>query len=80
MSPGTLAQADLFLGFPAALNGLSLRRELSGRSAPLSRGERPDLWSERGEEACRVLQPRQESLLVGQAVAGKRGGECLSTV
>ena len=22
MSPGTLAQADLFLGFPAALNGL----------------------------------------------------------
>ena len=75
-----LLQAYLFLGFPAALNGLSLWRELSGRSAPLSRGESPDLWSERGEEVCRGLEPRQESLLVGRAVAGKRGGECLSTV
>ena len=58
-----LLQAYLFLGFPAALNGLHLWRELSGRSAPLSRGESPDLWPERGEEVCRrVYGARYEDL------------------
>jgi len=50
----TLLQSHLFLGYPAALNGLARWREISGRAAPSAADDR-DRWAERGEEVCRVV-------------------------
>ena len=49
----TLLQAYLFLGYPAALEGLALWRRVSGREAAPPREEDPDGWPARGEEICR---------------------------
>jgi len=49
-----LLQSHLFLGYPAALNGLARWRELSGRPASLAANDR-EVWAERGEEVCRVV-------------------------
>jgi 4-carboxymuconolactone decarboxylase len=53
-----LVQSYLFLGYPAALNGLALWRELSGRAAPgLTPGDWEE-WRRRGAEVCRVVYGR----------------------
>ncbi len=49
-----LLQSHLFLGYPAALNGLACWRALSGREAPAAAADR-ERWAERGEEVCRVV-------------------------
>jgi 4-carboxymuconolactone decarboxylase len=49
-----LLQSHLFLGYPAALNGLARWRELSGLAAPAPADDR-QRWAERGEEVCRVV-------------------------
>lgn len=49
-----LLQSYLFLGFPAALSGLSIWREVSGRpAAPESTPGGPTEWAQRGEGVCR---------------------------
>ena len=50
-----LLQSHLFLGFPAALNGLALWRELSGRPAGPAEAEDPAEWQSRGSEICRQV-------------------------
>jgi 4-carboxymuconolactone decarboxylase len=52
-------QAYLFLGYPAALNGFALWRELSGRAAAPPEGEDWDAWRERGERVCRRVYAGQ---------------------
>lgn len=50
-----LLQSYLFLGYPAALNGLALWRELRGgapAAAPEAESE-PETWRERGARVCR---------------------------
>ncbi|MFQ5536754.1 MAG: carboxymuconolactone decarboxylase family protein [Gemmatimonadota bacterium] len=47
----TLIQSYLFLGYPAALNALSMWREVSGRPAPPPRDDRQE-WLSRGQEVC----------------------------
>ena len=51
-----ILQAYLFLGYPAALNGLALWREVSGRApaAPPS-SDGPDDWAERGARICQIV-------------------------
>ena len=59
-----LLQSYLFVGYPVALNALTLWRELSGRPAPAAAGEDWTLWTERGPEVCRrVYGDRYEELL-----------------
>ena len=48
-----LLQSYLFLGYPAALNGLACWRRVSGRAAPPPGAEAPDAWPARGESVCR---------------------------
>ncbi len=48
----TLLQSHLFLGYPAALNGFALWRELSGRMAGPPTPDR-EAWGVRGVEVCR---------------------------
>jgi 4-carboxymuconolactone decarboxylase len=59
-----LLQSYLFLGYPAALNGMARWRRLSGRVAPIateSPGE--GTWRERGEAVCgRVYAGEYERL------------------
>ena len=52
-----LLQSYLFLGYPAALNGLAAWREISGLAAPEALEARPSLaaWSERGAGVCRTV-------------------------
>ena len=50
-----LLQSHLFLGFPAALNGLALWRELSGRPAGPAEAEDPAEWQSRGSKICRQV-------------------------
>jgi 4-carboxymuconolactone decarboxylase len=58
-----LVQSYLFLGFPAALNGLALWREVSGRPAPPPLEEDPREWEARGGEVCaRVYGDRYPAL------------------
>jgi 4-carboxymuconolactone decarboxylase len=47
-----LLQSHLFLGYPAALNALSLWRRRTGRPAPAPEPDAPDLWRRRGEAVC----------------------------
>lgn len=50
-----LLQSHLFLGYPAALNGLSLWRRRTGRRSPAPLVESTDIWRSRGEEVCRAV-------------------------
>lgn len=47
-----LLQSYLFLGYPAALNGLAAWRQVSGRPAPGAAEEDWQAWGERGREVC----------------------------
>ncbi len=49
-----LLQSHLFLGYPAALNGLARWRELSGTEGGSAAEDRA-AWGERGEAVCRVV-------------------------
>lgn len=49
-----LLQSYLFLGYPRALQGLLLWREVSG-SAAQSEAADAQLWAERGEQVCRTV-------------------------
>lgn len=56
----TLLQSYLFLGYPAALNALTMWRDLCGAqsgSAPPT--DDPARWGERGEEVCRAVYGEQ---------------------
>jgi 4-carboxymuconolactone decarboxylase len=48
-----LLQSYLFLGYPAALSGLGIWREVSGRDASSSYDESMEDTAERGEALCR---------------------------
>jgi 4-carboxymuconolactone decarboxylase len=50
-----ILQSYLFLGYPAALNGFGLWREVSGREAQPPVHQDPASWRERGEEVCRAV-------------------------
>jgi 4-carboxymuconolactone decarboxylase len=50
-----LLQSHLFLGYPAALNALTLWRRRTGRPAALSTRESPLDWAVRGESTCRAV-------------------------
>lgn len=50
-----ILQSYLFLGYPAALNGFGLWREVSGREAPPPAPDDPLSWADRGEEVCRSV-------------------------
>jgi 4-carboxymuconolactone decarboxylase len=50
-----ILQSYLFLGYPAALNALSLWRETSGREAGPGARDSSDSWEERGERVCQVV-------------------------
>lgn len=54
-----LLQSHLFLGYPAALNALSLWRRRTGRPAPAPTPDAPALWRERGEEVCGAVYAEQ---------------------
>jgi 4-carboxymuconolactone decarboxylase len=54
-----LLQSHLFLGYPAALNALSLWRRRTGRPAAPPVNESPSLWVGRGEEVCRAVYSDQ---------------------
>ncbi len=58
-----LLQSYLFLGYPAALGGLAIWRELSGRDASLSQDEPGNDWSKRGEALCRRVYGTQYEAL-----------------
>jgi 4-carboxymuconolactone decarboxylase len=47
-----LLQSYLFLGFPAAINALTLWRKRSGRPAPAPAETDPEGWAKRGVEVC----------------------------
>jgi 4-carboxymuconolactone decarboxylase len=47
-----ILQAHLFVGFPDALNALSLWREVSGLPAPPPLDDDPAGWEARGERVC----------------------------
>jgi 4-carboxymuconolactone decarboxylase len=48
-----LVQSYLFLGYPAALEGLAVWRRISGRPSPPPRGGDSQFWRERGPVVCR---------------------------
>jgi 4-carboxymuconolactone decarboxylase len=50
-----LLQSYLFLGYPAALNGFAVWREVSGRPAPEGARDDPAAWRSLGEEVCRAV-------------------------
>jgi 4-carboxymuconolactone decarboxylase len=50
-----LLQSYLFLGYPAALTGIAVWRERTGRAAPPDRREDPAGWEGRGERVCREV-------------------------
>jgi 4-carboxymuconolactone decarboxylase len=50
-----LLQSHLFIGFPDALNAISLWREVSGTAAPAPSGEDPAGWPARGERVCAAV-------------------------
>lgn len=54
-----LLQSYLFLGYPAALNGLGLWRKRVAPEPPAPLPEDVDLWRRRGEEVCRKVYDRQ---------------------
>jgi 4-carboxymuconolactone decarboxylase len=47
-----ILQSHLFVGFPDALNALSMWRELSGSAPAEDRPEDPATWEERGPAVC----------------------------
>lgn len=49
-----ILQSYLFLGYPAALNGFALWREISGREALVPATDQ-DVWETRGEDVCQVV-------------------------
>lgn len=57
-----LVQSYLFLGYPAALNGLALWREVSGRAPPAASPDAPS-WDERGAVVCRTVYGGQYEAL-----------------
>lgn len=58
-----LLQSYLFLGFPAAINGLTLWRKRSGRPAPAPAATDWEGWRVRGEAVCaRVYDGHYEKL------------------
>lgn len=58
-----LLQSYLFLGYPAALNGIARWRELSGRQAPEATADDHGEWKRRGEAVCaRVYGGQYERL------------------
>lgn len=58
-----LIQSYLFLGYPAALNGLALWRRISGEESPSPVPDDPDTWRSRGEKVCRVVYGDQYEAL-----------------
>ncbi len=60
-----LVQGYLFLGYPAALNGLALWREISGEPAGDSAESGPGGWADRGESVCRAVYGDQFERLRG---------------
>lgn len=54
-----LLQSYLFLGYPAALNGLAAWRAVSGVRAPPAQPDDPSLWAERGADVCRTVYAGQ---------------------
>lgn len=50
-----LLESYLFLGFPAALNGLKLWRRRTGRAAPAAAPDDWPLWQQRGVAVCRQV-------------------------
>lgn len=54
-----LVQSHLFLGFPAALNGLAAWRRISQRPAPAPRVDDPATRETRGDEVCRRVYGEQ---------------------
>lgn len=54
-----LLQSYLFLGYPAALNGMRLWREISGRAPPRAVEQDWAAWVRRGEEVCARVYGRQ---------------------
>jgi len=50
-----LVQGYLFLGYPAALNGLALWRRLSGRPASAPAPDEPQEWATRGARVCQAV-------------------------
>lgn len=50
-----LLQSYLFLGYPAALNGLARWRRIGGPASPASLGDDWAGWGERGREVCRTV-------------------------
>lgn len=58
-----LLQSYLFLGYPAALNAISMWRTKTGQSAPASTPDDWDGWRRRGESVCaRVYGSQYERL------------------
>ena len=54
-----LLQSYLFLGYPAALNGFRLWRDVSGRPAPPPNPEAPMSWEDRGPDVCKTVYAGQ---------------------
>jgi len=50
-----LLQSYLFLGYPAALNGLARWRRVSGRGAPDGVSDEWEEWGERGRRTCQAV-------------------------
>lgn len=53
-----LLQSHLFLGYPAALNGLACWRRVSGAPAPEAAGDDWAAWGDRGRKVCRTVYGR----------------------
>jgi 4-carboxymuconolactone decarboxylase len=50
-----ILQSYLFLGYPAALNGFGLWREISEMEAGPSASDPPASWEDRGERVCQIV-------------------------
>lgn len=54
-----ILQSYLFAGYPAALNGFRVWREVSGRPAPAATADDVSLWERRGADVCRRVYAGQ---------------------
>lgn len=64
-----LLQSYLFAGYPAALNGFRLWREVSGRAAGAATPDDEELWAGRGAEVCRRVYAGQYERLRANVAA-----------
>lgn len=64
-----LLQSYLFLGYPRALQGLGLWRELTGRPPAAPAAEDQAQWIERGERVCRTVYGEQYERLRSNVAA-----------